>query len=100
MWIITDGSVVALAKAKALAAYCVEGGCNEDRAVKDFARAYALAKNKTAEQLNRFWIELFEDHGAKCAVALFQKRWPPVDEKTKQTVNEAYKAARDKFKSK
>jgi len=98
--LVKGGHEAALKMTKELAASCIEGGCDEESTVKDFARAYATAKNKTAEQLERLWRELFEDHGVPGAVALFQKRWPPVDTNTKELVNAAYMAARDKFKSK
>lgn len=99
-YIVTDGRAVAMQKAKELAAYCIEGGCDEAETVKDFARAFSRAKTDTEKQLERLWMELFEDHGVTGAVELFRNRWQPVDYATRDAVNAAFLAAKQKFSTK
>lgn len=98
--ILTDGKDTAMQKVKGLVAGCVADGANEHETVKEFARAFSLAQNQMEKQLERLWTEMFEDYGVQGAVALFRERWKPVDEKTREIVNSAFVAAKEKFKNK
>ena len=97
--IVTDGKDTAMQKVKALVAECVADGANEHETVKEFARAFSIAQNQMQTQLERLWLELFEEHGVQGAVALFRERWKPEDQKTIEAVNAAFVAAKEKFKN-
>lgn len=97
--LVTGGQDVAMRKMKELAVEFVAGGCDEQDTVKTLAKAFATAKNKTAECLERLWLELFTDHGVAGAVAYFRERWAPVDDATREIVNAAFVAAKEKFKN-
>jgi hypothetical protein len=97
--LVTVGPDAAMRKMKELAAEFVAGGCDEQATIKTLAKAFVTAKNKTAECLERLWLELFEDHGVAGAVAYFRERWTPVDDATRDVVNAAFLAAKEKFKN-
>lgn len=97
--LVTGGPDAAMRKMKELAAEFVAGGCDEQDTVKTLAKAFATAKNKTAECLERLWLELFDDHGVAGAVAYLRERWAPVDDATRDKVNAAFVVAKEKFKN-
>jgi hypothetical protein len=97
--IVTHGKDKAMQNVKAFVSECVADGADEHETVREFARAFSLAQNHMQSQLERLWLEMFRDHGISGAVDLFRERWKPVDDQTREAVNAAFVAAKNKFKN-
>lgn len=62
------------------------------------ARAFKEVRDDIPVHLTRFWLELFERHGVEDAVKWIRDNWKPLSEETKDQINTAYKAAKQKLK--
>jgi hypothetical protein len=64
---------------------------------KALARAFAEVRDDLQSHLIRFWLELFDLYGIEGAKTWIKSNWKPLNDETREQINAAYTAAKNKY---